>query len=184
MNNVKKVTVLKSNAIEILKSTPHQELSNRQQPGPLKILKILLADESILSTRLRNYQWNLSEANSYSLHMAFKGQIHQIATIEDIAAQHIHQYGANVPGTMGEFLRMTHLFEEPGVYPAASLMVANLVDDHETIMRFLRKDIESMSKESGDAGMIDFMTSLLHQHKKMVWTLRMWREEQAAATNP
>lgn len=31
------------------------------------VLKILLADESVLDTKLRNYRWNILEVKSYSV---------------------------------------------------------------------------------------------------------------------
>jgi starvation-inducible DNA-binding protein len=142
------------------------------------MLKILLADESVLYTKLRNYYWNVSGVNFDALQTAFKSQFNEITTLSDTLAEKIREYGANAIGTMHEFMRKTHLFEEPGVYPDSAAMVANLITDHETIIRFLHKDIVTMTGESGDTGTVDLLTGLLHQHEKMAWMLRM--EGQAA----
>ena len=55
-------------------------------------------------------------------------------------------------------------------------MIANLVTDHEAIIRFLREDIETIGEKSGDVGSIDLLTCLLQQHEKMAWMLRMCME--------
>jgi starvation-inducible DNA-binding protein len=171
----------KSNGVKKLEIKPEEEPTQKHQ-GVVKVLKVLLADEAVLYTKLRNYHWNVTGANFFPLHAAFESQFHEIAEVGDVVAERIRQYGDNAIGTMDEFLRKTHLFEESGVYPDAGTMVTNLVADHETIIRFLLKEIEAISEKSGDVGVVDLLTSLLQLHEKMVWMLRMYLEEQTAVS--
>ncbi len=152
----------------------NQELTDKRQRGMLKILNILLADETVLYNRLRNYHWNVRGINFYTLHTAFEDQFNKIADMTDEVAECIRQYGAYVPGTMNEFIQKAHLSEVPGVYPDAETMVANLVTDHELIIHFLHGDIETIDHKSKDVGVADLLVRLLQQHEKMAWMLRMF----------
>ena len=171
-----------TNGAKTLEMEPNQELAEKQQRGVVKILKVLLADESLLYTRLRNYHWNVTGVNFFALHAAFEDQFTEVADMADDVAERIRQYGANAPGTMGEFVQKTRLREEPGVYPDAQTMVANLVTDHVALSRFLREDVEKIDGESEDVGAVDLLTRLLQQHQKMAWMLRMCLEGQTVTS--
>jgi starvation-inducible DNA-binding protein len=164
-----------SNGVTELEIEGDPVLTEKQQ-RVVKILKILLADEFVLYTKLRNYYWNVTGMNFDALHAAFQDQFNAIAALGDTAAEHIRQNGVNATGTMSEFMRKTHLFEEPGVYPDSGTMVANIVADHEVIIRFLHKDIASLSGAFGDVGLL---TDFLEQHEKLAWMLRLCLGEPA-----
>jgi starvation-inducible DNA-binding protein len=166
----------KTNGAKTVEVEPNQALTEKRQNGVVKSLKVLLADESVLYLKLRNYHWNVTGVNFYPLHMAFEEQLNKIADVIDEVAERIRQYGAKAPGTMAEFIRKARLGEEPGVYPDARTMVANLVTDHEAIVGYLREDIKKIDEVSGDVGVVDLLTALLQQHQKMAWMLRMYLE--------
>jgi starvation-inducible DNA-binding protein len=72
-----------------------------------------------------------------------------------------------------EFLKLTRLKEQAGKNPDAGGMLAALLADHESVIRSLRKDLETADK-LGDAGTNDFLTGLMEQHEKMAWMLRSY----------
>jgi starvation-inducible DNA-binding protein len=74
--------------------------------------------------------------------------------------------------TLGEFTKNTRLEEEPNTYPDAKTMLSNLLNDHESIIRNLRVDLEACTTKYHDAGTTDFLTGLMEQHEKMAWMLR------------
>ncbi len=51
-------------------------------------------------------------------------------------------------------------------------MIANLLADHEAIIRYLREDLETVADKHHDIGTNDFLTGLMEQHEKMAWMLR------------
>ena len=53
-------------------------------------------------------------------------------------------------------------------------MLKSLLDDHETIIQILRKDIATTNDKLYDAGTADFLTGLLEQHEKMAWMIRAY----------
>lgn len=168
----------KTNGAKTAEIERSKALTEKQQRGVVKFLKVLLATESVLYTRLRNYHWNVTGMDFYALHAAFEDQFNEIADMTDELAERIRQYGANAPGTMDEFIRKARLSEAPGVYPDARTMVTNLAADHEAIVRFLRADIETIGEKFEDIGAADLLTGHLQKHEKMAWMLRMYLDEQ------
>ena len=56
--------------------------------------------------------------------------------------------------------------------PDDSPMIQNLLDDHETIIRILRKNIDKISTKLKDQGTADFLTGVIEAHEKIAWMLR------------
>jgi starvation-inducible DNA-binding protein len=156
--------------------TPDLGLPENQQQDVASLLKVVLADESILYQKLRNYHWNVRGRHFFELHIALENDYNAIADVIDEVAERIRQFGVFSPGTLKEFLELTRLSEQPGVYPDAHTMVANLVADHEATIRNLRNDIEKIDDENDEVGTEDLLTGILQQHQKMAWMLRMYLE--------
>lgn len=158
-----------------LEMYPLQSPTFKRQ-GVVNVLNTLLADESVLYIKLRNYYWNVTDVNMYTFQAVFEEQFNEIAELSKVTAAHISKYGANALGTMSEFISRTHLFEEPGMYPDAQTMIENIVTDHETIIHFLHKDIETFTSECEDMCVNDLLTHFLQQHKLMAARLRLYLE--------
>lgn len=152
---------------------PDLGLSVNQQKNVSEILKVVLADESLLYQKLRNYHWNVTGPHFFALHVAFENQYNEIADVIDEVAERIRQFGVYAPGTMEELKKLTRLTEQPGVYPPPRSMVAELCGDHETMIRNLREDIETIDDQDDEVGAEDLLTGILQQHQKMAWMLRM-----------
>jgi starvation-inducible DNA-binding protein len=96
--------------------------------------------------------------------------------IVDDVAERARSLGGNALGTMTEFLQHTRLTEQVAYYPDARDMIANLLADHEALIRQLRVDLETCVEKYHDAGTNDFLTGLMEQHEKMAWMLRAFLE--------
>ena len=55
-------------------------------------------------------------------------------------------------------------------------MVANLVQDHEQLIRNMRDHVDRSGEEFQDQGTADFLTGLMEQHEEMAWMLRSFIE--------
>jgi starvation-inducible DNA-binding protein len=146
-------------------------LSEKQQAGVVELLKYALADQHVLFMRMRNYHWNVTGPQFIELHKLIEDQYEQIADAIDNTAERIRQYGDFAPGTLKEMLELARLTEEPGV-PSAREMVANLVADHESIIRQLREDTKAAGETFGDTSVEDYFINLVQDHQKMAWLLR------------
>ncbi len=155
---------------------PDLGISDESRQGVVSVLTTVLADEFVLRTKLRNYHWNVRGTLFHALHEMFEEEYDQLAIIIDDIAERIRSYGAMSIGTLQEFKQNTRLDEEPGTYPDATMMVQNLVQDHETMIRNLRDDINRVDAQFNDVGAEDFLTGLLQMHQEMAWMLRSFIE--------
>jgi len=151
-------------------------ISPQNRNGVMEILTKLVSDEYVLYTKTRNYHWNVTGPQFNDLHKFFESQYEEIDTIIDDVAERIRELGGMSIATLVEFTKNTRLKEEPNTYPDAKTMLSNLLNDHESVIRNLRTDLETCTSKYQDAGTTDFLTGLLEQHEKMAWMLRAFLE--------
>jgi starvation-inducible DNA-binding protein len=135
-------------------------------------LNKLLADEFVLYTKTRKFHWNVEGAQFHDLHLFFEKQYNQLALIIDEVAERVRKLGHYALGSMKHYLKEASLTENEGGENTAESMLQELLDDHETIIRRLRSDIEKFQDKYKDAGSADFITGLVEQHETMAWMLR------------
>jgi len=135
-------------------------------------LNKLLADEFVLYTKTRKFHWNVEGAQFHDLHLFFEKQYDQIAIMMDNVAERIRKIGHYAIGSMSQFLKEASLLEHEDQETPAAAMLQQLLEDHETIIRRLRNDIDTFQDKYKDAGTADFITGLIEQHETMAWMLR------------
>ena len=139
-----------------------------------KIVNILnddLADEYVLLTKTRNYHWNVEDPRFNDLHKFFEQQYEIIDTAIDEIAERVRALGSKTRATLKEFINSSQIHEDIGSFPNADTMLSNLLADHETIIKTLRKNIKEC-QELNDEGTANFLTDKMEQHEKMAWMLR------------
>ncbi len=147
-------------------------ISEQDREGVVSILTGILADEYVLYTKTRNYHWNVVSPHFNDYHKFFEGQYGEIEVFIDDIAERIRQLGGKAIATLEELKSSTSLKEHPGQYPTDKEMFANLVADHESIIRSLRSGLEKSDQSFHDMGTSDFLTGLMENHEKMLWMLR------------
>ncbi|MGH7358387.1 MAG: Dps family protein [Candidatus Rokuibacteriota bacterium] len=110
-----------------------------QREGVVGLLSTLLADEYVLYTKTRNYHWNVVGPQFNDLHKFFQDQYEVLDDVIDEVAERARTLGGHAIGTLAEFVQLTRLKEHPTRYPEARQMVADLLGDHEAIIRTLRR---------------------------------------------
>ena len=151
---------------------PNIGIADDRRDGVLRILTALLADEYVLYTKTRNYHWNVVGPQFNDLHRFFETQYDALNEVVDEVAERGRTLGGPAIGTLAEMLDHARLKEHPKQYPDAKQMLANLLADHEAIVRTLRGDVAAAMDKFGDAGTSDFLTGLMEKHEKMAWMLR------------
>lgn len=147
-------------------------LTKEQRTGVAGLLRQTLADEYVLYTKTRKYHWNVEGPNFHDLHKLFESQYSEIDEVIDAVAERIRSLGLYSPGSFVEFQKDARLKEDSGGQIDAATMVANLLADHEALIRSLREDLETAKDKFGDAGNQDFLTGMLESHEKAAWMLR------------
>lgn len=135
-------------------------------------LSKLLADEFLLYTKTRNAHWNVEGKDFHSMHLFFESQYEALDDIMDGVAERIRTLGHYAPATLKNFLALTRLSEKIETKNDSAGFISELLADHESIIIFLRENINPFASEYGDAGTSDYITGLMEQHEKMAWMLR------------
>ena len=163
MNKSKSRTV---NILDIDTGIPRENLK--------KIANILnddLADEYVLLTKTRNYHWNVEDPRFNDLHKFFEEQYELISASIDEIAERVRAVGGKTRATLKEFINSSQIGEDFGSYPEADAMLGNLLTDHETIIKTLRKNIKEC-QNLNDEATANFLTEKMEEHEKMAWMLR------------
>lgn len=138
----------------------------------VKMLEQLLADETVLYIKLRNYHWNVEGIHFQQLHALFQEQYTVLEEQIDDVAERIRSLGHYSPGSMGAFRELSRLKESDNLGGDGVLMLQNILADHEMIIQVLRHDLDAAMEEYNDAGTSDFLTGLMEIHEKMAWMVR------------
>ena len=160
---------LEKDQVQMIK--PNVGLNDAAVEKTVSVLQTLLADETVLYMQLRNYHWNVTGPNFIQFHQLFEEQYNALPEVIDTLAERVRSYGVRAIGTLAEVLEHTRLEEAPGELPSAREMVGNLVESHETMIRYLREDIDAMDDVDND-GDEDLLTGMLQDHQKQAWLLR------------
>ena len=134
-------------------------------------LNTVLADEFVLYTKTRNYHWNVESINFTELHKFYEEQYSALAEVIDATAERVRKIGHYSLGRLEDYLKITNL-EEQKTTSDPREQSQNLLNDHETIIRELRKLIPDLEDKYNDAGSADYITGLLQEHEEMAWMLR------------
>ena len=136
------------------------------------ILSKVLADEFLLYTKTRNAHWNVEGIDFSAKHIFFESQYEQLDETMDSVAERIRTLGEYAPATLTQFLKLTHLTEESREKNNSAGFIRELLADHESIIVYLRENINRLANEFHDFGTSDFITGLMETHEKMAWMLR------------
>ncbi len=143
---------------------------NRQQITD--ILSKVLADEFLLYTKTLRAHWNLEGHDFHTKHLFFEEHYNAIKRFADGVAERIRKIGHYAPATMGDFLNLTHLTEKYEGDNTSHDFTAALLEDHDSIIQYIRENISKIEEEYKDVGTADFLTGLIQEHEEMAWMLR------------
>ena len=137
-----------------------------------QVLSHVLADEFVLYTKTLNAHWNVEGHDFRSLHLLFESQYEELRDIVDKVAERIRMLGHYAPGTMKQFLELTHLTEQNRERNDGPGYIKELLIDHESIIIYIRSQINRLDGELKDSGTSDYLTGLTEYHEKAAWILR------------
>jgi starvation-inducible DNA-binding protein len=132
----------------------------------------LLADEFVLYTKTRNAHWNVEGLDFHAMHIFFESQYEQLDEVMDSVAERIRKIGHYAPGTLTQLLQLTHLTEKSDGKNDSMGFLKELLEDHESIIEFIRGNINPIADKYNDAGTSDFITGLMETHEGMAWMIR------------
>jgi starvation-inducible DNA-binding protein len=153
---------------------PDIGISDKNLKSVAAVLSSVLADAVVLYTKTRKFHWNVKGESFMEIHKLFESQYKQLEEAIDEIAERSSKLGSPVIGTMKEFLEQTSIKESAGKYPERMDMIKELLHDHETVIKALRKNIDDCGEKYSDSGTTDFLTGLMEEHETIAWTLRRY----------
>ncbi len=137
-----------------------------------EMLQKLLADEHVLYIKTRRAHWNVEGIDFHSQHVFLEEQYHNLEKIIDEVAERIRMLGFYSNGTMAEFLALSQLKENGPKQNNSAGFFKVLLDDHDSVITFIRDSISENEEDHNDAGTADFITGLMQSHEQLAWMLR------------
>jgi len=153
---------------------PNIGISEKHLKNSAALLSDVLANAMTLYIKTRKFHWNVTGESFMELHKLFESQYKQLEVSIDEIAERIGKLGHKTIGTMQEFAAQATLKENAGKYGSTKETLTELLQDHETVIIQLRKDINDCTEQNKDAGTADFLTGLMEQHETIAWTLRRY----------
>jgi starvation-inducible DNA-binding protein len=158
-------------------------LTDTQRQGAIDLLNRDLADSYLLLVKTKKHHWDVVGPQFMTLHKLWEQHYEALTINVDAIAERIRTLGGYPVGTMEGFLKICSLKENAGRVPNATDMVAQLLADHEQVVRNLREHIDQCIDKFKDSGTADFLTGLMEQHEQISWMLRSFIEGEAIASD-
>lgn len=158
-------------------------LSEEQRQGVTELLNRDLADAYLLLIKTKKYHWDVVGPQFRSLHELWEEHYQALTENIDSVAERVRTLGGYPVGTADGFLKLASIKEDVDTVPTATHMVANLVDNHEQVIRNLREHIDQCSDDFHDEGTADFLTGIMEQHEEMAWMLRSFIEGESISSD-
>lgn len=137
-------------------------------------LNKLVATQSVLAQKAKNFHWNVVGMQFHDLHSFFEEMYSQIYEKVDDIAERVRSLGMRPLSSFKEFIDHS-IVEENNNTLTAKEMIKELLDNHEEVIRYLREEIPTIG-ERRDFGTEDFLTGILEEYEKRAWMLRSFLE--------
>jgi len=133
----------------------------------VKALNLLLANYQVHYQKLRGFHWNVTGPDFFDLHEQFEVEYNAVKVNIDEIAERIRVFGKTPTSTLKEYLEYSTIKEsKPGV--GADQMVAEILNDFETLMEWMIESIEASNKV-GDTSTADMITKMMKRMEKRHW---------------
>ncbi|MGX7112366.1 Dps family protein [Gemella cuniculi] len=135
-------------------------------------LNKLVANLTVLYTKLHSFHWYVKGSSFYTLHEVFENYYNYTTETLDEAAERLLAIGGRPVSTLKGVLELATI-KEATEKETTSEMVAGVFHDFELLINDLSKLME-VSEEQGDQGTSDFALGVKIQLEKNVWMLKAY----------
>ncbi|MFC6269705.1 Dps family protein [Frigoriflavimonas asaccharolytica] len=154
------------------KETTNIGISAENRQAVADQLSKILADEFVLYSKTLNFHWNVEGPDFHPVHLFLETLYKEQQEIIDTVAEKIRSIGHYVPASLKKYSQLTHLSEEMKEGNNSQRIFAELLEDHESIIFFIRENIKAMDDKYKAQGISDYITGLMGKHEKTAWMLR------------
>lgn len=135
-------------------------------------LNKLVANLTLLYTKLHSFHWYVKGTSFYTLHAVFEKQYDHVAESLDEVAERFLAIGGRPVSRLADVLKIATI-EEATEKETASEMVTALLNDFELLIKDLEQLIHT-SEDAHDHGTADLGIGLKTELEKNVWMLKAY----------
>lgn len=135
------------------------------------LLKHLLADQTILMMKVRNYHWNVEGKGFIAIHRYLDEVYAKLSDDMDETAERIRMIGEAIAVSVVDFSKLAHIQEDPRIWVSADEMLKNLVADFESLVVEILK-IKEQLEENNDVISANLMDGYLENYTTFAWFLK------------
>ena len=133
-------------------------------------LKVILASTEVFAIKIRGFHWNVEGDNFPQYHEFFDDLYTEVYGSADKCAEIIRQLDSYAPGSLTRFGELSIIGDQTKI-PRAELMMAELFDDNERLVTYLKESFR-VAEEEDEQGIADFLAGRIDAHGKHRWMLR------------
>lgn len=138
-------------------------------------LNSILATYQIHYQKLRNFHWNVTNKQFFTLHNKFEELYNAAHENIDIIAERILSLQNRPLSKFSDYLEYSDI-EECSFDLSDNEMVEEVLSDYKHLIKLFRNTIE-VAGDAGDEGTVDMLTEFLKQFEKNGWMLSAWLNE-------
>lgn len=135
-------------------------------------LNKLVANLTVLYTKLHSFHWYVTGRSFYTLHEVFENYYNYTAETLDEAAERLLAIGGRPVSTLRGTLELATI-KEASEKETTVEMVDEIFHDFELLIKDLDKVME-LSQAEGDEGTFDFALGVKTQLEKNIWMLKAY----------
>ncbi|ERK58412.1 DNA protection during starvation protein 2 [Gemella bergeri ATCC 700627] len=137
-----------------------------------KELNKLVANLTVLYTKLHSFHWYVKGHSFYTLHQVFENYYNNVTETLDEAAERLLAIGGHPVSTLKGSLELATI-KEATEKESTQEMVAQVLKDFELLINDLTH-LMSVAEDEGDQGTSDFALGVKTELKKNVWMLKAY----------
>jgi len=151
---------------------PNIGISDQNRQAIAEQLSKILADEFVIYSKTLSAHWNIEGPDFHAVHLYLETLYNEQQVLVDTVAEKIRTIGHYVPAQLSKYLELTHLSEKAPKNNDSQSLLADLLEDHESIIVFIRENIKPFADKLKAEGISDYITGLMEHHEKTAWMLR------------
>jgi starvation-inducible DNA-binding protein len=133
-------------------------------------LKVIYASSLVFSIKARGFHHNVEGPDFPQYHLFFDDLYNEVYDSTDQAAELIRQLDSYTPGSLARFGELSIIGDQTKI-PRAELMMAELFDDNERLVTYLKESFH-VAEQEDEQGIADFIAGRIDAHGKHRWMLR------------
>ena len=133
-------------------------------------LKVIYSSSMVFSIKARGFHHNVEGPDFPQYHSFFDDLYNEVYDSTDQCAELVRQLDSYAPGSLARFNELSFIEDQTKI-PRAELMIAELFEDNERMVAYLKETFRVAEGED-EQGVADFIAGRIDAHGKHRWMLR------------